>query len=92
MKNRKVSRPAHARPAAPKNVRVATRRAEADRFTFWMSLAIVAASASTAPLYVRLFLTDALRFEAVALWAMVAGLAAALAATKACDAWNKLFR
>lgn len=92
MRNRKVSRPAPARPALPKNVRVATKRAAAsDRFTVWLFVAVLAGCAATAPVYVRLFLTDALRFEAVVLWVALVGFAAACASVKAFAAWDDLF-
>lgn len=89
MRNRKVSRPAPVCPALPKNVRIASRRSAAfDRLTFWFTLTMFAGCAATAPMYVRLFLADAPRFEGVVLWWIVMTLVAGFAADKTIAAWN----
>ena len=89
MKNRKVSRPAPVRPALPKNVRVASKRAAAfNRFAFWFTVRMFAVGGATALLYVRLFLTDTLRFENAILLAVSMSLIAAVGLVEATLAWN----
>ncbi|MEK7473550.1 MAG: hypothetical protein AAB668_02385 [Patescibacteria group bacterium] len=91
MKNRKVSRPAPVRPALPKNVRVASKRAAAfNRFAFWFTVTMFAGCAATALLYVRLFLTNTLRFESAVLLAVSMSLIAAVGLVEAILAWSDM--
>jgi hypothetical protein len=79
------------RPALPKNIRVASKRSAAfNRLTFWLTVMMFAGAAATAPVYVRLFLTDTLRFESVVLWAVSTSLIAAVGLVEAILAWSDM--
>lgn len=90
MRNRKVSHPVPVRPAAPKNVRVASKRSAAfNRLTLWFIVAIFGCSATAATIYGRLFLVD-IRFEPMIVTVAVTTLVGAFALGEAFHVWREI--
>lgn len=92
-KNRKVAYAAPVRAVPPRNDRFETKRERAfTRLMLWFIVALAAGSSATAPLYVRYLLTDTLRFDGVALWAIGMLLVAAVATDRVVKSWNEIWR